>query len=83
MADRAAILRVTDHGHGIPAGGRRHLFARFAWTPVEGENPTAHGVGLGLYLSRALAEAMDGTLELEHTSRKGSTFRLSLPALPD
>ena len=83
VADRTAMLRVTDHGHGIPAGGRRHLFARFAWTPAGGENPTAHGVGLGLYLSRALAEAMDGALELESTSRKGSTFRLSLPVLPD
>ena len=83
VVDRTAVLRVTDHGRGIPAGGRRHLFARFAWTPVEGENPTVHGVGLGLYLSRALAEAMDGALELESTSRKGSTFRLSLPVLPD
>ncbi len=83
MEDRMAVIRVLDQGRGIPAGGRRRLFARFGWTPAEGDKAGPHGVGLSLYLGRALAEAMDGALDLETTSRKGSTFRLSLPMLPD
>ncbi|MGH2344692.1 MAG: sensor histidine kinase, partial [Chloroflexota bacterium] len=83
VEDRMAVVRVIDQGRGIPPGGRRRLFARFGWTPAEGAGPGPHGVGLSLYLGRALAEAMDGALELETTSRTGSTFRLSLPVLPD
>jgi two-component system sensor histidine kinase KdpD len=80
---RMAAIRVMDEGHGIPPAGRRHLFARFGWTAADGANPAPHGVGLGLYLGRALAEAMAGALDLELTDQNGSTFRLSLPLLPD
>ncbi len=80
---RMAVIRVMDEGRGIPLAGRRHLFARFGWTPADGANPAPHGVGLGLYLGRALAEAMAGALDLELTDQNGSTFRLSLPLLPD
>jgi GAF domain-containing protein/ActR/RegA family two-component response regulator len=80
---RMAVIRVMDEGRGIPAAGRDRLFARFGWSPADGANPAPHGVGLGLYLGRALAEAMGGALDLELTDQNGSTFRLSLPLLPD
>jgi two-component system sensor histidine kinase KdpD len=63
--DGMGVLRVVDHGPGIPVGRRRHLFTRFGWVPGHGAERATRGIGLGLYLSRSLAEAMDGALELE------------------
>jgi signal transduction histidine kinase len=40
------------------------------------------GTGLGLYLGRQMAEAMDGDLDLEETGSEGSTFRARLPLAP-
>ena len=74
----AAVLRVEDEGPGIPTEGRERLFTRFGrlGRPLRGGRDST---GLGLYLSRQLAEAMGGTLDLEATGSAGSTFRLSLP----
>lgn len=77
----AAVLRVRDHGIGIPAEGRERLFERF----YRGANAVAgkySGLGIGLALSREIAQRHDGTLVLEATSPAGSTFKLALPLLP-
>jgi signal transduction histidine kinase len=72
----AGALEVADDGPGIPAEHVPHVFERFY--RVEGER--ASGSGLGLAIARELAQAMDGTLEVE--SAPGRTvFRLRLPAV--
>lgn len=74
----AAVLRVRDHGIGIPIEGRERLFERF----YRGANVVGNkysGLGIGLALSRELAQRHDGTLVLEATSPAGSTFKLVLP----
>lgn len=77
----AAVLEVTDTGIGIAPGDQRLLFERFfrAENAVERQVP---GTGLGLYISRVIAEAHDGSLTVHSELGHGSTFRLELPLVP-
>jgi signal transduction histidine kinase len=74
-----AVLYVIDHGSGVPDSGRDKLFTRFGRLPGSAIRSGRVGTGLGLFLSRGLAEAMGGNLDLEATGPEGSTFRLRLP----
>jgi signal transduction histidine kinase len=70
-------IAVIDTGPGIPPENLRLLF-----TPFErlGAAQTAiEGTGLGLLLSRRLAEAMGGSLGVETEVDRGSTFWIELP----
>jgi PAS domain S-box-containing protein len=70
-------IKVTDTGLGIPAEAVERLFVPFERVASQ---PTAiEGTGLGLPLSKRLAEAMGGLLELSTTVGKGSTFWIELP----
>jgi len=80
-ADTIAI-RVRDSGRGMPEQERERLFTRFGRLPGSQTRAGRVGTGLGLYLSRHLAEAMGGSLDLEASDARGSTFRLQLPAAP-
>ncbi len=75
----AAVVRVRDHGPGIPPEGREVLFTRFGRVPGSRMRAGRVGTGLGLFLGRAYTQAMGGTLELEATGPDGSVFRLCLP----
>ena len=67
-------VTVRDHGPGISAEARAKLFRAFA-RGVDNDGPA--GLGLGLALSKSLAEAMTGTLE--YRDGVGATFVLTLP----
>ncbi|WP_238019669.1 DUF4118 domain-containing protein [Dactylosporangium sp. AC04546] len=69
-------IRVVDHGPGIPAEDRDRIFQPFQRL---GDRDNATGVGLGLALSRGLAEAMAGTLTPDDTPGGGLTMTLTLP----
>jgi signal transduction histidine kinase len=74
-----ALVRVKDDGVGIPEDQREQLFDRF----YRGANPAVAkvpGVGLGLYISRQLAEHHSGSLVLESsTPEEGTVFTLAIP----
>jgi two-component system sensor histidine kinase KdpD len=74
--DRVEI-RVIDRGPGIAPGDRDRVFMPFQRL---GDTDNTTGVGLGLALSRGLAEAMGGSLEVEDTPGGGTTMLLTLPA---
>jgi two-component system sensor histidine kinase KdpD len=73
-------LRVVDRGQGLPPEDRDRIFQPFQRL---GDTDNGAGVGLGLALSRGLAEAMGGTLDPEDTPGGGLTMVLSLPAVPE
>lgn len=76
-ADQAWI-EVQDTGIGIAAGDQPKVFQKFTQLD-SGSGRRYRGAGLGLALSKALAEAHGGTLTLKSEVGKGSVFRLSLP----
>lgn len=76
--DTVSIV-VRDQGPGIDDADRAKLFKRF--TRLDASAKRA-GVGLGLYISHRLAEAMGGSLALEPSSEPGASFRVTLPAMP-
>ena len=70
-------VHVIDRGPGIPEENWDQVFRPFQRL---GDRDNTNGVGLGLALSRGLAEAMGGTLVPEDTPGGGVTMVLSLPA---
>lgn len=70
-------ISVTDTGPGISADNLDLLFVPFE--RLGAEQTDTEGTGIGLVLSKKLAEAMDGTLGVESVPGKGSTFWLDLP----
>jgi PAS domain S-box-containing protein len=72
-------LRITvdDTGPGIAADSLERLFIPFE--RLTNEQTAIEGTGLGLPLSKRLAEAMGGTLDLVSTPGQGSTFWIELP----
>ena len=70
-------IRVIDHGPGIPIADRDQVFLPFQRL---GDRNNGTGVGLGLALSRGLAEAMGGSLDPDTTPGGGLTMILRLPA---
>jgi signal transduction histidine kinase/ActR/RegA family two-component response regulator len=72
-------VKVADTGPGIPAEALERLFVPFE--RLGSEHGTVEGTGLGLPLSKRLADAMGGSLELESILQQGSTFWVELPLI--
>ena len=74
--DGGAEVEVVDQGRGIPPEHQERIFEEFV--QVDGEPGT--GTGLGLPISRRLAELLGGSLRVRSSPGHGSTFTVCLPA---
>ena len=77
-ADGGVSFRVTDEGPGVAPEAQELIFE-----PFERFDPhSGIGTGLGLPVSRRLAEVLGGRLALQSPAGQGATFILTLPAAP-
>jgi PAS domain S-box-containing protein len=74
---RAVELVVVDRGPGVPEHEAERIFQRFERL---GQDRRQAGTGLGLYIARELAHAMNGTLAVSAGADGGAVFALRLPA---
>ena len=80
--DQFGRIAVSDRGIGIPAADLGSIFERF----TRGSNVDDrryHGMGLGLYICRAIAEEHGGRIWVETQLGQGTTFHVELPLLAE
>ena len=78
--DGGVIVEVSDRGEGISRDDQEKIFHEFVQL---GKTQLQDGTGLGLPISRRLAELLRGSLTVVSTVGQGSTFRLQLPPKAD
>lgn len=72
-AATTVTLVVADTGHGIEAGDLERIF-----DPFQQGGGHAHGIGLGLAITRAIVRAHGGTMQVESSPGRGSRFAVTL-----
>jgi two-component system OmpR family sensor kinase len=77
-ADGRAMLRVRDHGPGLPEGVGARVFERF-WRrgPARGRN--GGGAGLGLAIVSAIVSSHGGEVDATNAADTGAEFTVWLP----
>ncbi len=76
---KRARITVADQGDGLDEAEQAKVFNKFERLGRSGDG----GSGLGLYISKRLAEAMDGALTVESDKGKGARFTLELPSFEE
>ena len=77
--DNAPAISVIDEGPGLLPEQAKQAFTKFERLGRGGDE----GSGLGLYISRKLADAMGGTLCVQSAAGEGAAFTLTLPPVAD
>lgn len=72
----AVVLRVIDHGPGVPEHDWEHLFVPFQRL----DDSSTTGLGLGLAIADGFTRAMGGTLTPSETPGGGLTMSVTMPA---
>jgi PAS domain S-box-containing protein len=78
--DNGASIEVIDEGEGISAEDQERIFHEFVQL---GKTQLQDGTGLGLPISRRLAQLLQGSLSVTSNIGGGSVFKLELPANAD
>ncbi|MFN2134540.1 MAG: sensor histidine kinase [Candidatus Promineifilaceae bacterium] len=74
-------LAISDNGPGLTAEQRARVFDRF-WRSDEARERQAGGSGLGLAISQSIVAAHQGSITVQSLPGEGTTFTITLPALP-
>ncbi|MEK6323058.1 MAG: heavy metal sensor histidine kinase [Acidobacteriota bacterium] len=74
----SAVIEVTDTGRGIPASALPHIFERF-YRQTDPRDSRVTGFGLGLAISKWIADAHGGAIEVNSREGQGSIFTVRLP----
>lgn len=74
-------IRVTDNGVGIDENELPKIFDKF-YRVKHPRTRQVMGTGLGLAIVKGIIEAHHGTIDVESTPGKGTTFRILLPFIP-
>jgi signal transduction histidine kinase len=74
--DGSVGVEVSDTGIGIPEDQIPHVFERFYRAE---EARSTEGLGLGLSITRQIAEDHGGSIEVRSKPREGSTFIIRIP----
>jgi signal transduction histidine kinase/CHASE3 domain sensor protein len=77
-----AVMEIQDTGIGIPEAEQGRLFQRFFRSSTATEQAIP-GTGLGLVISKAIAEAHGGTIGVISASGEGTCFRVEIPLDPE
>lgn len=78
----SAVLEIEDTGIGIPIAEQERLFTRFFRSSTATEQAIP-GTGLGLGISKAIAEAHGGGITVRSQPGVGTCFHIELPISPD
>jgi signal transduction histidine kinase len=78
VEDGAAVIEVEDTGVGIPEAEQERLFQRFFRSSTATEQAIP-GTGLGLVISKAIAEALGGGISVRSAAGEGTCFRVWIP----
>jgi PAS domain S-box-containing protein len=73
-----ALIEIADTGMGIPADEQERLFQRF-FRSSKASAEAIQGTGLGLTISKAIAEAHGGEITFTSVENQGTVFRITLP----
>ena len=74
------LMEVRDTGRGISPEDQKRLFQRFF--RAGNAQDEVQGTGLGLVIAKRIAESHEGSISVESTLGKGSTFTVRLPERP-
>jgi PAS domain S-box-containing protein len=78
--DGAIHIALTDSGCGIPPGAQEKIFTKF-FRADNARTLKPDGSGLGLYMTKSIVEALDGTIRFVSQPGKTTTFFVSIPEL--
>jgi excisionase family DNA binding protein len=78
VKDRQACVSVHDNGPGIPASEQEKIWERFQQGQRQPED-TGRGMGLGLYVTKAIIQQHRGQVGVESHLGEGATFWFTLP----
>ena len=75
------LIRVEDHGPGVPERDRQRIFEKFYRRP--GTRDRVPGTGMGLYIAREITRMHGGELSVEDATPQGAAFCFRLPLRGD